>query len=65
MKKNKEFMKKMIWLLAGFFACVHFLTAQVGAVENVQHIITNVKVDLEEYISGSTLWKSTISILYP
>lgn len=65
MKKNKEFIKKLTWHTAGFFAGIHFLTAQAGVVENVQLIMTNVKIDLQNYISQPIPWKTMISIFIP
>ena len=65
MKNNQTFTRKMIWLLAGSFASIHFLTAQVGIAENLQHIVTNVKTGIEGCISQPIPWKSMISIFMP
>jgi hypothetical protein len=62
MKRNKEFMKRMVWLSLGLFATVHFLTADVGIAE---HIVPNMKIDLEGYISEPMPWKSIVSVFIP
>lgn len=58
-------MKKMTWLMACLFAGIHFLTAQVGIVENAGHIITNIKMDVVGYVSQPIPWKTMISIFIP
>lgn len=65
MKKDQKFLKRITWLTVGLFAGIHFLTAQVGIVENAQLIMANMEIDLQDCISQPIPWKSMISIFMP